>query len=194
MVPGKVPQARESGLVIKELDDELLVYDLDSHKAHCLNKTAALIWRLCDGKTTAPGIAARLREEQKSAIDEEVVTVALRRLSKANLLRERFTTATDSLVRSSRRDLMKKLALAGGLSVVSIISPTAASAATGCTVKVSCNHACISNHKVATPCPGGTADEENGKCCGSKLCVQTASQQTKNEPGTCTGAACCTTK
>ena len=41
---------REGHLVIDELPDEVLVYDLDRHKAHCLNQTAALVWQHCDGK------------------------------------------------------------------------------------------------------------------------------------------------
>ena len=192
MVPNVKPQARDAGLVIEELDDELLVYDPERHKAHCLNNTAALVWRQCDGKTGVDGIAARLRTETRMPIDDEVVMVALRKLGKANLLRERMTMPKAFEFGSSRRDLLKKLALVGGLSVVTIISPTAAQAATGCTAKVSCKHACISNHSANFPCPGGVADQQNGKCCGSQLCVQVQSSGTNNA-GTCTGANCCTT-
>ena len=35
------PIARSNGLVVQEMPDEVLVYDLDSNKAHCLNETAA---------------------------------------------------------------------------------------------------------------------------------------------------------
>jgi hypothetical protein len=31
------PLARKEGLVIQELPDEVLVYDLDRDRAHCLN-------------------------------------------------------------------------------------------------------------------------------------------------------------
>lgn len=187
------PQARDAGLVIEELDDELLVYDLDRHKAHCLNSTAALVWRQCDGKTAAEGIASRLRKESKIPIDDEVVWVALRRLGKANLLRDRVTPPKEFEFASTRRDLLKKLALVGGLSVVTIISPTAANAATGCTVGVSCKHACIGNHGDNFPCDG-PADQQNGKCCknDTHACVQVQSPGTNNS-GTCTGATCCTT-
>lgn len=191
MVPNSKPQAREVGLVIEELDDELLVYDLESHKAHCLNSTAALIWRHCDGKTGAAGIANRLRQESRILIDDEVVWVALRRLGKANLLRERVTPPKEFEFGSSRRDLLKKLALVGGLSVVTIISPTAADAATGCTTKVSCKHTCVNNKLLPAACPN-PADRQNGKCCGSLVCVQTPTEQANNTGGTCSGAKCCT--
>src|SRR2546423_15689116 len=44
------PRARDARLVIQELPDELLVYDLERHRAHSLNRTAALVWRHCDWK------------------------------------------------------------------------------------------------------------------------------------------------
>ena len=46
-----LPAARTSGLVVRELAEETLVYDEERHRAHCLNRTAALVWRHCDGKT-----------------------------------------------------------------------------------------------------------------------------------------------
>jgi len=47
-----LPQARSEDLVIQDIGDEVLVYDLTRHKAHCLNRTAALVWRKCDGTRT----------------------------------------------------------------------------------------------------------------------------------------------
>ena len=48
----QLPLARRERLLVEELPDEVLVYDLDREKAHCLNRTAALIWNHCDGRTT----------------------------------------------------------------------------------------------------------------------------------------------
>ena len=39
-----MPRARQDELVVEELQDETLVYDLKRHKARCLNRTAALVW------------------------------------------------------------------------------------------------------------------------------------------------------
>ena len=50
------PKARQHGLVIQEMPDEVLVYDLDTNKAHCLNRSAALVWRSCDGNNTVADI------------------------------------------------------------------------------------------------------------------------------------------
>ena len=46
----QVPVARKQGLVVQEMPDEVLIYDLDTNKAHCLNQTAAFVWKSCDGK------------------------------------------------------------------------------------------------------------------------------------------------
>ncbi len=37
------PLARHEGLVVQKLDGEVLIYDLQRHRAHCLNSTAAAI-------------------------------------------------------------------------------------------------------------------------------------------------------
>jgi hypothetical protein len=47
-----LPFARTHQLIVQEVPDEVLVYDLDRHKAHCLNRTSAIVWKHCDGKTT----------------------------------------------------------------------------------------------------------------------------------------------
>ena len=52
------PTARKSGLVVQEMPDELLVYDTENNKAHCLNTTAAFVWKSCDGKKTARAVHA----------------------------------------------------------------------------------------------------------------------------------------
>jgi|SRR6266404_6365388 len=46
--PALRPRLGRERLIIDELADEILVYDLDRHKAPCLNQTAALVWKLRD--------------------------------------------------------------------------------------------------------------------------------------------------
>ncbi|MCV4613842.1 PqqD family protein, partial [Escherichia coli] len=52
------PKARTGGLVTQDFDKELLVYDLQTDRAHCLNETAAAVWRACDGTKSVNEIAA----------------------------------------------------------------------------------------------------------------------------------------
>ena len=136
------PQVRKDGLVVKELPDEMLVYDLERHRAHCLNPTAALVWKHCDGRTSAKEIATLLQKELKAPpgkpgkIDEKLVWLALDRLGKAHLLEERLSPPPEG-ARFAHRELVRKLGLVGGLTVLlplvtSIVAPTPAEAAATC--------------------------------------------------------------
>lgn len=125
-----VPQARKDGLVVEQLSDEVLVYDLDGHQAHCLNQTAALVWEHCDGKTTVPEIARLIGRESKSPVDEEVAWLALDQLGKARLLSDRVTRPSGA-ARMSRRTVMRRIGLASAVAlpvVTSILAPTAEAA------------------------------------------------------------------
>jgi len=65
-----LPLARREAIITKEVDGELLVYDVTRDKAHCLNETAAAVWRLCDGRTSVGAISERLAVSGKQqAVD-----------------------------------------------------------------------------------------------------------------------------
>ncbi len=129
-----MPLAREDELVVEELPDETLVYDLKRHKANCLNRTAALVWRRCDGQTTVAEMAALLENEVGIPADEAVVWMALDRLGKVHLLREQITLPADRS-EYSRRAVLRTIGRAAGIAlflpvVESIVAPTAAHAQT----------------------------------------------------------------
>ena len=156
------PRAREDQLVIQELPDEVLVYDVNRHKAHCLNRTAAFIWRHCDGRTSVAEIATLLRKELKFPIDEAVVWLALDRLGRAHLL-QGMVRPPAGPARLSRREVIQKLALVGGLSMLapvvsSIVAPTTAQAAS-CVSRTLCEN---SNPPF---CTGQPICNRPGKCC-----------------------------
>ena len=136
-----LPRMREHGLVIDELPDEVLVYDLDRHKAHCLNRTAALVWRQCDGKTRPPEIARRLKSELDEGFDENLVWLALRQLNQINLL-EPPASVPPQLAGMSRREMVRALGIAAAVAVpvvTSIVSPTAVQASTCLPSGTSCS-------------------------------------------------------
>jgi transposase len=85
---GFLPIARREGIIRKEVDGELLVYDLTRDKAHCLNESAAAIWKRCDGRTSIKEIAASLAKEVGATVDERVVWLALADLRRTHLLEE----------------------------------------------------------------------------------------------------------
>src|SRR2546427_2535766 len=80
------PLARREGLVIQELPDEVLVYDLDRDRAHCLNQTAAFVWQRCNGRHTTAQIARTLGQQFDCTVDEKVVWLALDQLGRNHLL------------------------------------------------------------------------------------------------------------
>jgi hypothetical protein len=121
-----LPLARTDQLIVRELPDELLVYDLDRHKAHCLNKASAIVWKHCDGKTTVAEVARLLERELAALVDDDVIWLALTQLRRFHLLEEESRTILGRKV--SRRDLVRKyLPAALALPVIlSIPAPTAA--------------------------------------------------------------------
>jgi hypothetical protein len=126
----EMPRARQEKLLVHELADEVLVYDLKRHKAHCLNRTAALVWNRCDGQSSVTEIARLLEHEMGTSVDEDVVRLALNQLERVGLLGERPSQAMGT-VRVRRRELMRRMGLAAAVSlplVVSILSPTSAQA------------------------------------------------------------------
>src|SRR5688500_2030993 len=84
------PVAREENLTVEELGDELLIYDLTSHRAHSLGAAAAQVWRACDGGQDPKGIAAA------TGLDLETVNRALDQLRDCALLDSQGTPAFDS--------------------------------------------------------------------------------------------------
>ena len=70
------PETARDEVLIEALGDELVVYDLVRHRAHCLNKSAALVWRHCDGKTTIAELAKLLQKELGLPdLDEDLVGI-----------------------------------------------------------------------------------------------------------------------
>ena len=144
----KMPQARKSGLIIQEVDSEILIYDQVSNKAHCLNQTAAKVWKYCDGETSLADACSALSRELETPVDERLVWYAVDQFSKDNLLEQDFTSPAFVIAGLNRRQMVRTLGLAALVAVplvTSIVAPTAAQAAT-----------CL---------PSGSACNGGGQCC-----------------------------
>jgi len=126
-----LPVARRQRLIVKELPDETLIYDLDSDEAHCLNQTAALVWKNCDGTRSARDLASLLSVELGRAFPEEVVWLALDKLQQFELLSEPISRPPH-LAGISRRQLIRTLGIAAAVSIpaiITIVAPSAVQAA-----------------------------------------------------------------
>jgi hypothetical protein len=162
-----LPRRREQSLVIREVDGETLVYDLTRDRAHCLNRTAALVWRSLDGTKEIAQVAGEVARTLGIEPDEPLVWVALEQLQRAKLLSEPPVRPAGAR-EVSRRALIGRLARSGAAavlvpSVMSLIVPQAAHAAT-CIPK---NQVCRDANKTLIapccdnqPCP----TPKNSKC------------------------------
>ena len=121
------PVARKTGLVVQEVPDEVLVYDLEQNKAHCLNRTAALVWRSCDGKNSVSDIAGLVALEMGSAVNDDFVWLALDQLTESGLL----DNDIKPFFGQGRRDAIKKIGMASMVAlpvIASLVAPSSAMA------------------------------------------------------------------
>jgi len=149
-----MPKAKTERLIVREIDDETLVYDMGHHAATCLNEFAAKIWRRCDGKTSIAGIAAALGE------DERAVWLALHRLTKSKLLTEAIALPPSMTTGKSRREIAGQLGLGAAVAAVSSIVMTTAAHASG----AAGGSPCSSNSQCQSGDCAGDLSHGNGFC------------------------------
>ena len=166
--------------IVSELEDEVLLYDFETHGAHCVSKVAFRVYQLCDGKRTLRGIATELAQ-RGAAVSEVLVAQAVNELTTAGLLYPAPSgRTTGRAVDLSRRDAMKKMALTVGLSVAvpmvwSIVAPSVAEAASTMCVSTS---ACMGAGTSGVCC--GTSGGSAGTCSGNMCSIG----------GSCFGLTC----
>ncbi len=157
-----VPAARQDDMVFDGFLDEVLFYDLQRNRAHCLNRSAALVWQNCDGRTTVAELARVLASELEIPANEAMVWMALNRLSKARLLKAPVIPPGTPPT-YSRRAVMQALGSVAKISLIlpvvhSIVTPFAAQAQS-CITKQDCGAR-------TPPCPGTpVCPNPPGRCC-----------------------------
>jgi hypothetical protein len=184
------PKSRTKDIVIQELDSEVLVYDLSSKRALCLNRASALVWAACDGERTVSDITKVVSQRLESPINEDFVRLALDRLSRENLL---INVDADALARNgkgvSRREVLKSL----GSSMVALPMITAVTAPASAHA-VSCGAPCQCSGLLANVavCPPGFADCPQG--CDSCVVIPNGCHQGEGTifcDGICTSVQTC---
>jgi len=128
------PKRREENLIVREVGDEVIVYDQDRHKAHCLNAEAAAIWNACNGNRDGRAILECVHGGVIADEHRVAYLVGLRELQKNHLL-DRVEEGSEirTLGRTSRRELLARVGKAAAVTlalpaVMSIVSPTPAEA------------------------------------------------------------------
>jgi hypothetical protein len=136
MATNPMPKAKTAHLIVQEIDDETLVYDVARNAATCLNEFAAKVWRRCDGTTSVADIADALGE------DERAVWLALHSLNKSKLLVEEIALPLDMRTGKSRREIAVQLGLGAAVAAVSSIVMTTAAHASCSGLGFSCGNCC----------------------------------------------------
>jgi len=153
------PIARTSEIVVLEVENETLVYDLRAGEAHCLNETAAFVWNSCDGSNSITDIAKLIENQYKISVDGDFVWLALDQLQERSLIADGYADRTRL---TSRREMIKRVGMASVIAapiIASVVAPNAAYAALSC---VCVNPgACLTQ----TTCPSQV------NCNGSGLCA-----------------------
>ena len=152
------PLARQNGLVVQEMPDEVLVYDMDTNKAHCLNQSAAFVWKSCDGNNSIMDIVRQFESNGSGKVTEDFVWLAIDQLNENGLLENKVAPRFQG---QSRRQVLKNIGLASMVAVPVIASLVAPPQALG---SISC--ACTSNARCATltSCASQTNCNPNGIC------------------------------
>ena len=155
------------GLIVRCLGDETIVYDRATHHAHCLNRTASLVFLRCDGRTSSAELGRQLRGELGNPAETAsvgIVALALERLEEAGLLEEVPIPEEPTRAEApSRREALRALGTAAALPVIlSALAPAPADAQT-----------CI---------PRGGNCQHSSECCPDAPCCR----QLGPRPPTCT--------
>jgi hypothetical protein len=151
------PVARRNALVTLDVTDETLVYDLETNKAHCLNRSAALIWKLCDGTNNIGDIARRFEETNGGRITEDFVWLGLSQLGESRLL---DSTLPPRSAGRSRRQLLKTIGqVSAALPLIaSLVAPARLQSLSNC---ICINPGMCIN---AIGCPSTTFCNSRGVC------------------------------
>jgi hypothetical protein len=149
-----LPRVRTNGLVIKELPDETLIYDVESNTAFCLNKAATVIMNACDGRATIADTRRAVQKDTGSPIEDDLIWNTVEEFRQRNLLADAAEPFTQKLV--PRRTLLKQAAALGVAVpvVMALAAPPALHAASTCRTQ---NQGCV----LGQPPP----------CCPNLACV-----------------------
>ena len=186
------PLARRGEIVIQEMGDEILIYDLRTDKAFALNTTSSMVWQSSDGSNSISDIAEKMTVELKDFVSEDLVWLALERLKKENLIEDEIVTPFAGI---SRREVIRRVGTASLIAlpiIGTLVAPLAVHAqSVGCTTGPS-------GRALGCPCTaiGQCAPPSASRCClnspgapGNQTCVVTATQI--SDGGLCGNSCSC---
>ncbi|HRH46802.1 MAG TPA: hypothetical protein PKY82_34470 [Pyrinomonadaceae bacterium] len=125
-----LPLAKSEDFVVQELKNEVLIYNLKTNKALCLNSTASFIWNKCVPNSNYQDVINEFEKVHHQKIDDDFIDLVLDELSKADLLQGKRTFLNEKV--SIREVLLRYGLMAVALPmIINVIAPTAAQSASG---------------------------------------------------------------
>ncbi len=119
---------QHKNVVVQTISEEVLVYNLSNHKAHCLNKTAAMIREACDGKSDILKIKSNVDQNSGEQLPLDLIILTIDDLITKDLIVRQDHGSID---RTTRREMIRKAALTTAIAlplISSVVSPAAVSA------------------------------------------------------------------
>jgi hypothetical protein len=155
------PRSRERDLVVQQASAEVLIYDLSSNKAFCLNETSSIVWGACNGERSVKEITKHLTAKSGHDATEDLVWLALEQLQKQGLV-ENLPKAGSPIDGLSRREAVKRIGIGTAIAlpiVSALVAPRAADAQSVCgTCK------CTSSGAIGSPCTAQAGPQCTGAC------------------------------
>lgn len=178
-----LPKARTREIVVQEIENETLIYDLKTNQVLCLNQTSAMVWKYCSGKNSIAEIADKLSFELKTIVSEEVVEFAIEQLKKEKLIENESEIITN-ISFLSRREAIRRIGLTSAVMLPIISSVTAPTA-------LQAQSVCLANGTVRT-CPNNApgcvqilVSPQIFRCPDATCCSMFCAIQTPNLLGNC---------
>ena len=167
----KLPIARNTDIVEQDLGNEVLLYNLKTHRFFNLNETSAIVYKACDGNTTFADL------KSKHKFTDDLIYLALDELKRYDLLGDYQSEYFGNL---PRREVIKRVGLASMIAlpiITGMIAPRSVNAASGgCTSNADCpaNNVCDSVTGTCVQCT------DNSQCpvntvCANNICVECTS-------------------
>jgi hypothetical protein len=149
------PKARTEQLIIEEVEDEAVAYDLQTNVAHALKPLAAAVFSCADGGSSVAEIAAQVSRRLGEPVSGDQVEDALAELENVSLLeRPSLDVLTQDPI--SRRTALKAFLAAGAgtFLITSVAAPAAM--ANNCDSSAGTTYSCV------TGTPNGKSPSSGG--------------------------------
>jgi hypothetical protein len=125
----KLPRLRTHNLVVNELPNETLIYDLDTNKAFCFNETARLVMNQCDGTSSVDEALNIINRQLNAQMSADMIWLVVSQLKDSNFIEKDYEIPIETNRVSRRKILHAAASLGIALPIItSLVAPKAVDA------------------------------------------------------------------